>query len=302
MKTVRNSNLKKSAIASAIAAAMMSPLAFADDQSFSTSTETSITKEKHVAKDVHGQKTNSTTKRVGYNGDVKIDGEMGILATGLSLLDNEQFSVGNDVTNHKTQNEAVVGGEDSGAFQGASGNVGANVAGGSGNQQDNAAALAVSDANWVFGGGSESDSANSATNTGIHSDATAMVDQESAGNSTSNTGVSNDSGLAGNAFDGASGNLGVNAAAGTGNQQKNSLAVAAMSGEAVLTEATVSTLQNSHGNVVTSEAACDCTPSTTSANVAGNAFRGASGNIGVNVASGTGNQQSNSLAISGTDI
>jgi len=41
-------------------------------------------------------------------------------------------------------------------------------------------------------------------------------------------------------------------------------------------------------------------PSENNANLSGNALRGASGNIGVNVAAGTGNMQNNSLAISAT--
>ncbi|MEJ2060321.1 MAG: hypothetical protein P8Y64_07520 [Gammaproteobacteria bacterium] len=42
------------------------------------------------------------------------------------------------------------------------------------------------------------------------------------------------------------------------------------------------------------------TPSENNANLSGNALRGASGNIGVNVSAGTGNMQNNSLAISAT--
>lgn len=303
----RKAVFRKSVIASAVAAAMASPLGWADDYhgGFKSKTSLTVSKEKTVEKAVGIKKSTETTKQTGYAGDVSVSGEFEVKALGLALIDNEQFSVGNEVDNQRNSNDAAAGEDDSsdgGAFQGASGNLGANIAAGTGNQQDNAAALATSDASWVFGGESADGDDDSVKQQGIHSDASVLVDQESSANQTANTGAQNASGFSGNSFDGATGNIGANAAAGNGNQQKNNLAIASMTGRAVLTEASVSTLQSSHGNVTSNLPACDCTPSTNTASIAGNAFRGASGNVGVNVASGTGNQQSNSLAISGSDI
>lgn len=303
-------HFRKAALASAIAAAMASPLAWSGGDS-GTSVSSTIDKEKSVTKEISLKKAIELTKRVGYEGDVSISGEFTVRSLGLALIDNEQFSTGNDVENDNAENDATIGGadaeegDDSGAFRDASGNIGANVAAGTGNQQDNAASLAAADARWVFGDDDNGDDGNGngeSHEDGVHVDAEIFVDQVSADNSTTNSGASNGASVGGNAFQGASGNIGVNVAGGTGNQQKNNLAVAWMSGKPVLTEATVTTLQDSHGNWTGNLPDCECDPTTNNASIAGNAFQGASGNIGVNVAAGTGNQQSNSLAIAGAEM
>ena len=60
-------------------------------------------------------------------------------------------------------------------------------------------------------------------------DAEVFVNQAGFGNATMNSGVTNAAGLSGNAFGGASGNIGVNISAGVGNLQHNGLAIATAS-------------------------------------------------------------------------
>ena len=89
--------------------------------------------------------------------------------------------------------------------------------------------------------------------------------------------------------DGATGNIGVNAAAGAFNLQKNALVIATVTG-GNLAEATAGTMQDVEENVSTVENVTN--------NVGiGASLMGASGNIGVNLASGVGNLQLNTLTI-----
>src|SRR5690554_6041984 len=128
--------------------------------------------------------------------------------------------------------------------------------------------------------------------------ATAASFQSSSDNQTTNSSTSNTAGLSGNAFQNADGNIGANAAAGTGNSQQNSFS-AAVSDNGSAEAASVG-VQQSYNNVTNNDLAqvtvktifgpvtMDGSPVNNSANISGNAFQGASGNIGVNVASGTG--------------
>ena len=93
----------------------------------------------------------------------------------------------------------------------------------------------------------------------------------------------------GSVLNGASGNIGVNVAAGAFNIQKNALVIASVRG-GNLAEATAGTLQNNHENETVNETV------TNIATLSGS-LAGASGNIGVNIAAGVGNMQLNSLTI-----
>ncbi len=88
---------------------------------------------------------------------------------------------------------------------------------------------------------------------------------------------------------GADGNIGVNAAAGAFNIQKNALVIATVTG-GHLAEATAGTMQDIENNVSVVE---DVTNNVS----IGGSLIGASGNIGVNLASGVGNLQLNTLTI-----
>lgn len=207
-----------------------------------------------------------------------------------AVTDSKQLNEENEVTNASTDNTGSISG---GAFQGASGNIAANVAGGDNNQQANDAALSASDADMVFARASN------------------FSFQSSSDNATTNGGTTNSAGLSGGAFQGASGNIAVNAAAGAGNGQQNSFS-AAVSNEGSA-EATSAGVQQSYDNVtenglaevsVEVPLAGDVViggPSTSnSAYISGGSFQNASGNISANAASGSGNMQRNSLAIAGT--
>ena len=205
-----------------------------------------------------------------------------------SLLDAKQMSYLNMGTNTGVVNRAAIG--DS-AFSNARGNIGVNVAAGDGNQQINSAALAqVDDMMFVFG----------------TSSADVVSYQDSAQNDVRNIGVTNRSLIGGSAFSGAVGNIAVSMAAGSNNQQKNSISMAVSNNG--LADANVAAVQKSNRNVVSYDPRTEYDDLTGSqvirdfnANksmINGAAFAGAAGNIGVNMASGTGNQQLNALSLS----
>lgn len=143
-----------------------------------------------------------------------------------ATVDSKQLINGNDVDNDISTNTASVGND---AMNGASGNIGANVAAGDNNQQANDAALAASDAADVFG------------------QAAAFSAQSASYNGVTNSGSPNNASLDGNALNGATGNIGINVAAGNMNAQQNSLAAASntMSGSA---DATAGGVQSTYGN------------------------------------------------------
>ncbi|EJN25020.1 hypothetical protein PMI35_04150 [Pseudomonas sp. GM78] len=153
---------------------------------------------------------------------------------------DRQSSTNNRIWNEGVENSA----EMSSSAQGASGNVGVNVAAGNGNQQDNAAAIANAasdnaaiDNSFVFG---------SAT-------ANAEVRQTSNRNYVNNFGVTNTATMSGSA-DGSSGNVGVNIAGGDLNQQKNTMAIANTNAPLGSARATASANQDGPGLVVNNTA------------------------------------------------
>jgi len=205
-----------------------------------------------------------------------------------SLLDAKQLSYLNMSINTGMVNRAAIG--DS-AFSNARGNIGVNVAAGDGNQQINSAALAqVDDMMFVFG----------------TSSADVVSYQDSAENDVRNIGVTNRSLIGGSAFSGAVGNIAVSMAAGSNNQQKNSISMTVSNNG--LADANVAAVQKSNRNVASYDPRTEYDDLTGSqvirdfnANksmINGAAFAGAAGNIGVNMASGTGNQQLNALSLS----
>lgn len=126
-----------------------------------------------------------------------------------------QSSTDNVIFNQATKNTADM----TGSANGSKGNLGANVAAGDGNQQDNAVALATAastaaaDEKFIFGTAS----------------ATTYVNQYSDYNTVYNYSTQNKATLSGSANNG-SGNIGVNVVAGDLNQQKNTLAIAVSPG------------------------------------------------------------------------
>ncbi|ANI21693.2 hypothetical protein AB870_20310 [Pandoraea faecigallinarum] len=95
--------------------------------------------------------------------------------------------------------------------------------------------------------------------------------------------------LGDNALSNANGNVGVNVAAGADNAQANNVAIASLNAQPVYASAQVFANQSSKGSASISQFMVN-------ASVGDHALAGATGNVGVNVASGVGNVQGNSLA------
>lgn len=177
-----------------------------------------------------------------------------------------QYADGNDCSGCGNQNAYIEGH----AFDHAKGNIGVNVAAGNGNQQLNSLTIA---------------STNAAQNVDIEQTQGA-ADDTVWGNSYEGSG-NNWADIANNAFNHVSGNVGVNVAAGNGNQQANRAEVLTMDSNG----AQSSTIHQSQAGLDTDRS------DNNTAYLSDNAFQNASGNIGVNVAAGNGNQQANSLTV-----
>jgi hypothetical protein len=272
---------KKAPIAIAVSALFASGAAFAQDMSASSSITSTAVNDKDV----------SISHDAGFTSQFEVEG--GVYLYDFedyagTIVDSKQLNEGNSVANGSTDNKGNVS---SGAFQGASGNVAANVAGGDNNQQANDAALSASDADMVFARASN------------------FSFQSSSDNATANVGATNSSGISGGAFGGASGNIAVNAAAGSGNGQQNAFSAAVSGGDSA--EASSTGVQQSYDNM-TDNGLAEVTidgywyeytiggpSSTNKAYISGGAFQDASGNIAANAASGSGNMQRNSLSVAG---
>ena len=130
----------------------------------------------------------------------------------------------------------------------------------------------------------------------LDSAAIAVIDnrQSISANEASNEMLDNTASISDDVASGASGNLGFNVAAGDNNAQDNaaSLSAADASFSFGMADAEVFVHQAVGGNTTLNEGV------TNAAGLGGNAFSGAAGNIGVNVASGNNNAQKNALAAS----
>jgi hypothetical protein len=167
-----------------------------------------------------------------------------------------------------------------GTLSNASGNIGLNMAAGDYNLQENAAVIASAES--FFGSGAAEAGSFSLQNLYANGFNNRSYELE-------NTDIDNTVAIGAGLGDGADGNIGVNAAAGAFNIQKNALVIATVTG-GNLAEATAGTMQDLEGNSSVHE--------DTTNNVAiGGSLIGASGNIGVNLASGVGNLQLNTLTI-----
>ena len=116
--------------------------------------------------------------------------------------------------------------------------------------------------------------------------------QSSHANHSDNEIVDNNAGTSGRSLKNASGNIGLNAAAGDMNQQANDAALSAVDAEFVFADAETFAAQSAHANHVNNYAVRN------SAGLDGQSLMNAAGNIGANVAAGNSNQQKNDLAVS----
>ncbi|EHP41680.1 hypothetical protein OR16_17786 [Cupriavidus basilensis OR16] len=206
-------------------------------------------------------------------GDIHFRSESG------AVVNSQQSARDNHVRIGPSTNSAFGGGN---ALFNAQGNIGVNISAGAGNGQSNQAALASIDASDVF------------------ASAQVFSSQKTGDNSMHMVGAANSASMGDNMLAGAKGNVGVNIAAGAGNLQSNALAASVNMGSGsrqpvgALAKATASNDQTTYGNDLSM---CGCRPNN-AATLNGGALANAVGNIGVNIAAGAGNAQSNGLAIS----
>lgn len=193
-----------------------------------------------------------------------------------SAVTDVQKSQGNKFEDSNTENNASA----DNSVTGNSGNVGVNVQSGSGNQADNAGAIssAKGDFATVF--------------------AVIDVDQASTNNNFVNKGTQNNASLDGS-VNGNSGNVGYNGQAGQGNEGKNNLAITTADGKniAAASNTEQNSLNNSYLNTAVSSYGYGKPQYVSNNSSLDNSVNRNSGNVGVNLQSGAGNQGSNSLSI-----
>jgi hypothetical protein len=228
-------------------------------------------------------KTANVEKNVLYRGDVDIEGTIEVDAAAMGMTDNKQILTGNLVDSIDIENSASIDGS-AGAVTGA---IGANVAAGDVNAQDNAVAIAYADLAAVMGS----------------ADASAFAYQMSSGNASTQNKTNNDATISGGSFDGASGILGANVTSGNFNMQKNNAVVAVSTGK--MAEADVwakqeisSAVSNNMGETLGS-GVFGTNPVMNTASLA-SSFNGATGVVGINISAGTNNLQANSTTVAAT--
>jgi hypothetical protein len=290
-------SIKLSPVAIAIAALMAAPMAFAhvtpavgasvdNGQQSSSNTQISVLNSTNHA-NMLGNAGAGSVGNVGVN-----------IATGNQ---NQQSNAGSLAANgktHATSTAAVSATQGQGgnlavqmvngsnnvtmsdhALSDASGNIGANMTSGIFNQQQNN--LAVSSAKKAV-----SSTAATSTKQSLGQNLSASVyNYGSEGNA-------NNTAIGGSSLSNAAGNIGVNQAAGISNQQSNSMALASVSKKTLKSDASTNTAQNQGQNL-----AIQVVGGANAVDLTANALQGAAGNIGVNMASGSFNQQQNSTSI-----
>ena len=219
-------SFRKSAVALAVAAISASGVVLAE------------TVESHTTNvvDVEMTKNLSLSKEISIEGGINVRGPITPDSSAVSVIDNKQFNSGNngDLNSNGGAQNLYLSNEASSSddmLNGATGNVVVNINAGDNNMQDNAASLAATDSRFVFG----------------LVDAEVYVHQDAQKNTTTNTSVENVAKIGQRAFQSASGNVGVNFAAGNSNLQKNN--ISGVVANAVTAEATVNTQQHSNANL-----------------------------------------------------
>jgi len=174
------------------------------------------------------------------------------------------------------------------AFASANGNIGANDASGNANQQSNTTYIDYATTlNEVSVDTDQHNGHNLVIGSGGEETITKSKDRDHDKTTTTETEEFQTAYIGGHAFSSATGNIGVNVAAGNLNQQSN---VAVILSKDNLSKVTVHTDQHTGGSVYLFDGLNE-------SDIGDNAFQSASGNIGANVASGNANQQSNTLVV-----
>lgn len=182
--------------------------------------------------DVKLKKSLSLTSDIDITGSPTVSGDIQVDSAAIAVIDNRQSVSGNVGENDGLDNTSSIKNH---VGSDASGNIGMNVAAGDNNAQDNAAALSAADASFSFG----------------MADAEVFVNQNGSGNGTMNAGVTNAAGVGNNAFNGATGNIGVNVTSGNNNEQKNALAASVATTD--YAQSSISSNQISSGNEVSNQ-------------------------------------------------
>lgn len=208
---------------------------------------------------------------------VWIDGEVEVTSRSSATVEQDQ-AAGFNFSYGEGDQAADFNGS---ALEDASGNIAVNVSAGAGNVQANDAALSTIDSGRVFASAQVFGYQETLLNEGtsfIGGYYSAVMDDD--------------------ALRDASGNIGVNVAAGVGNVQGNAMAASVNnSGRYALASADAEQIADSNIWGTSTLFSHDLF-----AVLSGNALSGATGNIGVNVTAGVGNLQHNGLAIAaGTD-
>lgn len=256
-------NFKLTPLAAALALVLGSPLVMAQDpdgtstsesDSYTSSRDDSYSSssdirsfEKNYKEDttvkqardssVSIKKKIDVTKDLDIRGAVAIRGQIQVNSAAMAVVDGQQLIHDNVVTSSNLDNNASVTGN---PLSDAQGNIGVNVAAGDANAQENAAALAAADAGFVFGA-IDAEVFNQQEAKGNQSLPGSVYGADGYGWLYSSGGNDNTASLDSDALTNATGNIGVNIAAGNFNGQRNSLAAA--TGVASLGEANVSSQQ-----------------------------------------------------------
>jgi hypothetical protein len=208
-------------------------------------------------------------------GDIYVTGDIDVNSQSSALVDQDQVTALNFILGDGDMSASA---EDD-ALTSAFGNIGANIAAGAGNAQANDAAISSVDVGRVFASAAVFNNQTAGLNIG--SDFPSGPDHQ----------LSYDATVTDDVLSGAAGNIGLNVAAGVGNGQSNALA-ASVNTSGRVANASADSDQNSLFNFIVVLDDLDAT-----ATLDGNALSHAIGNIGVNIAAGSGNLQHNGLAI-----
>lgn len=264
---------------------------FTDTKSTSSTVSNTSTASKTTTGKFAQESDKSNVEKVST--DIKINGggTLNITAKADAATNTRQVSYRNDGELGSNASASV-----DHSVTGNLGNVGLNVGAGDGNQQSNA--LAIADLSFVTGGVSVSsdscrggDCGNGGTSSkGAAAIASSQAEQDGQLNNWSIGHGDKLTAAVWHSVNGNTGVVGVNVAAGQGNQQGNSTSIANAKG-AILASATASTSQQLDHNKSFTDQACDLTAAV------GNSLMNNTGNVGVNIASGIGNHQANSLVI-----
>ncbi|SDI91476.1 hypothetical protein [Billgrantia gudaonensis] len=292
----------KAPLALAITALLAAPYALAGDNDFDTDAKMDVDVENDIEVEIGHEIENDIWVELDLKADV-VDPNHFSIAT----IDRKQFTNENSVYDDETDNDSTA----TGSGNRASGNMGVNVASGGLNSQANDAAISK---------GSDNGSTTTTTTTTEYDyyptsyhggvwkpteETTVETDEamvfakaatfsiQSSSNGIYNNDATNNNAGTTDSFNRASGNLGVNMAAGFGNAQHNGMALSV--GNNSSAEATVAGVQAVYNNELDNEVSCGC--GNTNNSYLTNSFNRASGNVGVNIASGNANMQSNTLSI-----